>query len=621
MKGRFNYIKKGKTMTKGIISLIGGAFLVTGCAINNTNITKSDTNQTHQNYNESEITALNNSDFINELALHDAVRARDLSLVNFLIAQKSDLNAKDIYGYTPLHIAVRLKEFEIAKVLIDSGASVNTKDTYADTPLLDATRNDYTEISKLLICNNANRNVADKHQMTPLHNSSKNKNLVISQMLRSETLLPYCSKLGVKITDMDIVSSEYKVCGDFVNDVNAQNSLKVSISDLFGNKSNEYKSTKEWCSVFPKNLNDGTYDLTAQASDIYDRNATDNVNLNISDDIKELYTNRFKISIDDVDQYESNSTIVCGDINIGDAKKVAVTLIETQSNKTYGVFETKIDSKNNRWCSDTIDGLIVGTYLAKAKGIDGNGSVSVAIDDAILLSKPLPKIEPIAVAIESSKVESMGFALETPKEEVVAIVPLINEPKVTENFKGEENKTNGEIFIGLYDALYDEFKDDFKKWNAELTEDELTFRFKDPNALFSHAKSDLKEKLTNMLGDFFPRYLKIIQGYAQEIAEVAIEGHTSSSYKLAKNDKERYDFNKKLSQARADEVRKYCIKVASQNSDLNQKWIEETFKGYGKSYDNLIVDIYGNEDAKASRRVEFKINRKKGIKPVMKKLQ
>ena len=56
---------------------------------------------------------------------------------------------------------------------------------------------------------------------------------------------------------------------------------------------------------------------------------------------KELYTNRFKISIDDVDHYESNATIVCGDINISDAKKVAVTLIKTQSNKTYGVFETQ----------------------------------------------------------------------------------------------------------------------------------------------------------------------------------------------------------------------------------------------------------------------------------------
>ena len=609
MKGKLDYMIKDKTMKIKMLSYVGATFLLTGCGFtNNSIVVHNDTNTTHhKNYNEGGITAINNGDFINELPLHDAVRARDLNLVQFLITQKSDPNVKDIYGYTPLHIAVRLKEFDIAKLLIENGAIVNTKDNYEDTPLLDSTRDDYSEISKLLICNNANRNVLDKHQMSPLHNSIKNKNLVISQMLRSESLKPYCSPLGVKITDMDILPKEYKICGDFINGIEATNSLKVSTSDILGGKSNEYKSTKEWCSLFPKDLGDGTYDLTAQASDIYDRNGTDKGYLNVGDDIKEFYSDKFKISIDDMDTFESNSTVICGGINSGDAKKVTLTLTELNSNTTYGVLETKIDATNNRWCSPTIHHLIVGTYLAKAKGIDGNGLVSVAIDDAIALSKPQPKIEPLPLVIEAPKVEKIAVIapLIVPKEK-----PIV-----------EDTKTNAEVFVGLYDALNDEFKNDFKTWNAELTKDELTFRLKDPNTLFSKGKSDLKERFTNILSDFFPRYLKILQGYRSEIAQVAIEGYTSSSYKLAKNEKERYKYNKKLSQARADKVRNYCINVASHDGTLDPKWINDTLKAYGKSYDNLILDIYGNENAKASRRVEFRIERKKGIEPIMKKYQ
>ncbi len=181
--------------------------------------------------------------------------------------------------------------------------------------------------------------------------------------------------------------------------------------------------------------------------------------------------------------------------------------------------------------------------------------------------------------------------------------------------KVEETKAPADVqeapaFVGLYEALTEEFKDDFEPWNAELTKDELLFRFKNPSALFEVGKSELNEKFTNILGDFFPRYLKIMESYKDEIAEVRIEGHTSSEYKAAKNDEQRYALNKKLSQERADAVRDYSVAKGSLIEDVDAKWVEDTFKSYGMSYDNPILDESGIENASASRRVEFRIEKK-----------
>ncbi len=188
-------------------------------------------------------------------------------------------------------------------------------------------------------------------------------------------------------------------------------------------------------------------------------------------------------------------------------------------------------------------------------------------------------------------------------------------PEKVEETKAEAPKAPADVqeapaFVGLYEALTEEFKDDFEPWNAELTKDELLFRFKNPSALFAVGKSELNEKFTNILSDFFPRYLKTLESYKDEIAEVRIEGHTSSEYKAAKNDEQRYALNKKLSQERADAVRDYSVAKGSLTEGVDAKWVDDTFKSYGMSYDNPILDESGVENASASRRVEFRIEKK-----------
>ena len=189
-------------------------------------------------------------------------------------------------------------------------------------------------------------------------------------------------------------------------------------------------------------------------------------------------------------------------------------------------------------------------------------------------------------------------------EEVVEEEKVVEEEVVEE---AEKVVVEEVAFVGLYDALMNEFKDDFGVWDAELTKDDLLFRFNNPLALFETGKSDLKVGFTDILSDFFPRYLKVIEKYKGEIKEINIEGHSSSEYKGATTDAQRYALNKKLSTNRANEVRDYVVNEASANTEMDKEWINNTFKGKGMSYDDLIMNPDGSENVSASRRVDFKI--------------
>jgi len=196
------------------------------------------------------------------------------------------------------------------------------------------------------------------------------------------------------------------------------------------------------------------------------------------------------------------------------------------------------------------------------------------------------------------------FCKDSEEETIVEEEPVVEE-KAPEEIDVVE--TNDMALVGLYDALNDEFKNDFAIWDAELTKDDLLVRFNNPLALFEMGKSNLKEGFTDILSDFFPRYLNIVNKYKDQIQEIRIEGHSSSEYNGAKTDAQKYTQNKKLSAKRADEVRDYAVNEASKSTEMDQEWIDNTFKSYGMSSDNLIMNPDGSENVSASRRVDFKI--------------
>lgn len=156
----------------------------------------------------------------------------------------------------------------------------------------------------------------------------------------------------------------------------------------------------------------------------------------------------------------------------------------------------------------------------------------------------------------------------------------------------------------LYADLLQEFEHDLPLWGAELNED-LKFRFTNTDVLFEEGESALKPEFVEILTDFFPRYMSILssEDYRNEIREVRIEGHTSSSWAQAQDNDDAYLLNMALSQERTRTTLGYILALDTVAHEKN--WLRERLTANGLSSSQLIVAESGEEDAQRSRRVEF----------------
>jgi len=156
----------------------------------------------------------------------------------------------------------------------------------------------------------------------------------------------------------------------------------------------------------------------------------------------------------------------------------------------------------------------------------------------------------------------------------------------------------------LNEALYEEFEDDLKKWDADITKDN-TVVFSSPEVLFKVNKSDINPEFKKVLEEFFPRYIKILTSrqYKGEIKEIRIEGHTSDTWAKLSSKKEIYLNNMKLSQNRAYEVLSYCYSLEDEVTQDNRPWLEKFFRANGMAFSEL-------KQTEQARRVEFTIQMK-----------
>jgi outer membrane protein OmpA-like peptidoglycan-associated protein len=177
--------------------------------------------------------------------------------------------------------------------------------------------------------------------------------------------------------------------------------------------------------------------------------------------------------------------------------------------------------------------------------------------------------------------------------------------------KDSINKETSNVSLPLYDALKNEFNSDLVKWNAEIKEGSLIFRFKNTDMLFAHGSSELSADYKAILDEFFPRYLNILYKYKNEIDLIRIEGHTSSVYSSAKDEDEKYTKNKELSTKRANNVFDYVTTLENNFISEHKTWLNDYIKPYGMGYDNLVYTSEGKEDETLSRRVDFVIIKNK----------
>lgn len=157
-------------------------------------------------------------------------------------------------------------------------------------------------------------------------------------------------------------------------------------------------------------------------------------------------------------------------------------------------------------------------------------------------------------------------------------------------------KQYDQIKTQLYIDLQEEFKEDLKVWRASI-DTTLCVRFQEPSMLFDYDKADLKPKFKEILDDFFPRYIAVLnrKEYKDRIVEIRIEGHTDS--------KGEYFYNMALSQDRTRSVLQYCFGLMTEEQSV---WLKSLITANGLSSSQPIL-VDGKEDFKLSRRVEFRV--------------
>ena len=181
-----------------------------------------------------------------------------------------------------------------------------------------------------------------------------------------------------------------------------------------------------------------------------------------------------------------------------------------------------------------------------------------------------------------------------------------------------------------YTALNAEFQDELIIWDAEIDEDTLNFTFKSPDVLFAVGDSKLTPRFEQILDDFFPRYLDVLlngcfessrgdkQCFKKTIAEIRIEGHTSSDWNRSTSADEAYFENMRLSQERTRSVLNYTYNLQDNRVVDNKIWIKKHIAAVGLSSSQLVAinrgcrevivgDIHCGEDRERSRRVTFRV--------------
>jgi outer membrane protein OmpA-like peptidoglycan-associated protein len=164
-----------------------------------------------------------------------------------------------------------------------------------------------------------------------------------------------------------------------------------------------------------------------------------------------------------------------------------------------------------------------------------------------------------------------------------------------------------EIRDALYEDLHSEFQGDLGAWKAQIIKSDLTIRFNEPEILFANGSSELKPEFKAVLGDFFPRYVRILTSpkYRDAISEIRIEGHTSSDWTQQSSAEDAYFRNMELSQARTRTTLSYVLGLPAVAAD--RAWLTHYLTANGLSSSRPILDADQKEDPQRSRRVEFRV--------------
>ena len=143
--------------------------------------------------------------------------------------------------------------------------------------------------------------------------------------------------------------------------------------------------------------------------------------------------------------------------------------------------------------------------------------------------------------------------------------------------------------------------EDWARLGARIDED-LRVIFVAQEVFFDVGDNTVKPEFQRRLEEFFPRYVKVLEKYSDEIVEVRIEGNASREYRGDISSNDAYFYNMKLSQERAFNVLHYVFTLNSMQD--KRQWMIEKLRANGASYSKATDDTTA-----ASRCVEISIFR------------
>jgi len=159
--------------------------------------------------------------------------------------------------------------------------------------------------------------------------------------------------------------------------------------------------------------------------------------------------------------------------------------------------------------------------------------------------------------------------------------------------------------VAIFEALNSEFANDLKIWQASIDRESLAFQFNSPDVLFGAGQAALKIEFQQILINFIPRYLNVLDQYRSSISEIRIEGHTSSEWGGDIDSDSAYFKNMSLSQDRTRTVLDFAYFLPQLTTD-QQLWIKSSFAAVGLASSHLKLNADGTENAEKSRRVSFR---------------
>jgi len=460
----------------------------------------------------------------------------------------------------------------------------------------------------------------------------------------------YTKNLSMEFDDTDETTYPYpRICGR--TNSNAIDTVDIILHDKNYKTYGSYHALiddkkKTWCADVTDKLPHGYYSIEGYAIDLYDQ---------FKKFTKEKYfvnTADFSISIDEIKEENNLPSEVCGTSNKTNVQSINITFID-ENLITYQLDKSVIDNKNKTWCAKLKETPPLGSYSIQADAVTTKKEKASDIYDSYelgwLSSSDKSLLLDPAISIDNTN-ETLGnkprICGKILGGNIVKAKILITDDKnklkgtykarldkynktwcanVTDELKNglydvkaeafDRNKVNVsatnnfEVYVipGLYNALMEEFKDDMKKWDAQLDKNTLTFRFNNPDTFFQRGKGELKKEFKNILSNFFPRYVTVAKEFEKHIQNIVIEGHSSSEHRLARDKKKKFELNKILSAKRANSVLSYTNTLVNEQVVNNIVWIVMTFKTEGLSSSKPVYNDDGSENKQLSRRVDFRI--------------